>query len=774
MPTRSIQSPGVEFNEIDLAPNQNLPAGTNVLVTGFAPQGPSDEILSVASLGDFEQVYGTPTNAAERYLYHTAKQVFNSPANVFVSRLPYGAGNGDGYGNNYTALVYPVVAIPSLSGETAVTVAQQGTLLTQASAYYFGEPTHVTFTDAVYNSIVAGDFNWSNLVGLSSTSFDDNDIDTLGKAGLILINKAKVSVNENFEGYYVALADNSNFNPATVFDAVTAAFSVDEEFPDGFVQVPDTRLGFDLTSPATTSADYRSGSLSEIIENIPSFNIGGDSFQDTLVVSVFKLRPSVFSKNVTTLEDILSEGFVGSFNPQRKIQDVNGGSPKSFYFQDVVNQGSANIEVLINPNISTKNIWSDTSGDNENPIRSVNVFRGSNHAAEASHVAFLDSAVAYSWFSSADNLYTFGVFTPKVAEFGLKDIGNIPLKLDRVLRLAENDEVLPLDITVDGGLSTIWAVIKADVLPNPSLSAAGIYDDEMFVDTSGLSATDGSVPTDDLYIGWKTVTDQFDTFARVTRKDHVFISDPLRQLFVKGKNQKTLDDKTKNFSQHVYWPLRNLYAGVNTNYTAAYANVARTYDSFTDTNVWVPISGYLAGVFATTDKQVAPWSAPAGLNRGILSNLVDLGINPNQKQRDLLYKINLNPVVFFPRDGFAVYGQKTMQVKPSAFDRINVRRLFLFLEKATLAPTKYFVFEPNSVFTRARLVNTITPVFELAKNTDGLYDYLIICDERNNTPDVIDRNELKVDIYIKPVRTAEYIQVNFYATRTNQDFNELI
>lgn len=774
MPTRSIQSPGVEFNEGDISLTQQLPAGTNVLITGFASQGPSDEILSVASLGDFEQVYGIPTNAAERYLYHTAKQVFNSPANVFIARLPYGAGNGDGYGNNYTALVYPVLPIPSLSGENPTSVAQTGTLLTQASAYYFGEPTHVTFTDAIYQDIVAGNFTWQNLVGLSSTSFDDNDINTLGKAGLIIINKAKLAVNENFEGYYVALADNQNLNPTTTFNSVTAVYSVDEQFPDGFVQVPDTRLGFPLTSPAVTNPAYKSGSLSEIIENIPTFNISGSSFQDTLVVSVFKLRPSVFSKNVTTLEDMLAEGFVGSFNPQRKVQDVNGGQPKSFYFTDVVNSASNDIEVLVNPNISTKNIWSDTSGDNENPIRSVSVFKDVDQVRDPAHTAFLTAAVGYGWLRPANNLYTFSVFTPKVAEFGLKDVGNIPLKLDRVLRLADNAETLPLDITVDGGISTVWAVQNAAVLTNPALSAKGIYDDEMFVDTSGLSATDGTVPTDLLYTSWKTVTDQFTTFAQVTRKDHIFISDPVRHLLVSGKNKKTLDDKTKNFSQHVYWPLRNLYAGVNTSYAAAYANWARTYDSASDANVWVPVSGYIAAVYATTDKQVAPWSAPAGLSRGILNNLVDLAINPNQKQRDLLYKINLNPVVFFPRDGFTVWGQKTLQVKPSAFDRVNVRRLFLFLEKATMAPTKYFVFEPNTVFTRSRLVNTITPVFELAKNTDGVYDYLIICDDRNNPADVIDRNELVVDIYIKPVRTAEFIQVNFYATRTNQDFKELV
>jgi phage tail sheath protein FI len=119
-------------------------------------------------------------------------------------------------------------------------------------------------------------------------------------------------------------------------------------------------------------------------------------------------------------------------------------------------------------------------------------------------------------------------------------------------------------------------------------------------------------------------------------------------------------------------------------------------------------------------------------------------------------------------------GQKTLQKKPTAFDRINVRRLFLALERSTQRTLKYFVFEPNTEATRTRLYNAIEPIFAYAKQTEGLYDFLIVCDDRNNTPESIDNNELIVDIYIKPVRTAEFILVNFIATRTGQDFSELL
>ena len=177
---------------------------------------------------------------------------------------------------------------------------------------------------------------------------------------------------------------------------------------------------------------------------------------------------------------------------------------------------------------------------------------------------------------------------------------------------------------------------------------------------------------------------------------------------------------------------------------------------------------------ANTDSNYQPWVAPAGFRRGVINGITDVALYPKQKQRDQLYKIALNPIAYFPNEGYVVYGQKTMSKIPSAFDRINVRRLFLVLENQTNLVAKNFVFEPNTLFTRTQVKNVLTPIFDNAKNTAGLYDYLLICDERNNTPSVIDDNSLVIDIYIKPVRTAEFILVNFYATRTNQNFSEIV
>ena len=163
-------------------------------------------------------------------------------------------------------------------------------------------------------------------------------------------------------------------------------------------------------------------------------------------------------------------------------------------------------------------------------------------------------------------------------------------------------------------------------------------------------------------------------------------------------------------------------------------------DGFSGEASWVPSSPYAAAAMARTDAVTFPWFAPAGFSRGLISFANDIAVNPNQKQRDELYKANINPIAQFPGSGIVIFGQKTLQKKPSAFDRINVRRLFLALERPTKQLARQFVFEQNSVFTRTRLVNALTPVFERAKNNEGLYDYLIVCDERNNTSAVIDAN----------------------------------
>ena len=1011
---RTIESPGVEINEIDLSLRANLPIGTNILVPGFADEGPTDQIIQVTSRSEFETIFGLPKTPAERYFYHTVTPLFDSPAKVSVYRLPYGTNKGEGFSSNYSALAYPAKGIsistegagasakasvhevalqprssdntyfgaasaslsafqvttpdgtvaeapaltlndpsnkfvfrqydgsnagitvsngsnaipfgfatalsggtdyttnvkyfsggfdkdsgfpldtaeevtldfyrntvlPSVSGAVVaftaagsvsgsnkapfvqVTAADGDNLslfytaassvktkvlggvtqtVTRLSGYpdggagffgntvnldfnenselegstygqvlttyneqvsgnlfVLGKPIHFQLTEAQYNDIQQKKtFDWESSIATSATlsSFGE-----LGKSAMIVLNKGQTSIDDKFQGFYVGAVDNTNLNPATNFDGILSVESVAQSanITSTYTTLPVQRLDFSLSSVSdnnTNTFGQVTDSISETMENVQSFDITDREFDDTISLGLFRLNRSNFSPDTIKLAAGLSEKYVGTFDYHRQVNNPNGGTPESFSLE-TREDGSPNIQIIVNEFLNHKNgsSYLDINGNPTTKIRLGSSKIDSNTSSLDDRITYfqqlsteygattrtqatvLSGAVESAVTSDvlpADSLFALGSYQNS-SNAKTKDLGAIPLKLNRLTDLAEDRDLFDIDLTVDGGLTTINAV--SEYLER---GGQGKY----FDDTVSVSAIDGFYESNILDISdeavafrsdWKTVFDIFANFAEFRRKDHMFIADLPRHLFVQGKNFKTLDDENKNFSLNLMNPLRAMVSVTNTSYAATYANWGQVYDPVLDDQVWAPISGNIAKTMANSDSNFQPWFAPAGFTRGIITGVNDLAIYPKQSQRDQLYNRSINPIAFFPNEGFVTFGQKTLLKKPSAFDRINVRRLFLNLEKATRRTVKFFVFDPNTLLTRTRLVNTIQPIFDNAKNTEGLYDFLIVCDERNNTPEVIDQNELKVDIYLKPVRAAEFILVNFFATRTGVDFNELI
>jgi hypothetical protein len=197
------------------------------------------------------------------------------------------------------------------------------------------------------------------------------------------------------------------------------------------------------------------------------------------------------------------------------------------------------------------------------------------------------------------------------------------------------------------------------------------------------------------------------------------------------------------------------------------------YDRYNDVYRWVPLNGDIAGLCARTDYTNDPWWSPGGLNRGQIKNVVRLSTNPNQTMRDNLYRNSVNPVVTFPGQGTVLFGDKTLLAKPSAFDRINVRRLFIVLEKSIATAAKYQLFEFNDAFTRGQFKNLIEPFLRDVQGRRGITDFLVKCDESNNTGEVIDRNEFIADIFVKPTRSINFITLNFVAARSSIAFSEI-
>jgi hypothetical protein len=919
MATRTINSPGVEIREKDLSLTAPSNVGTTVFIPGFANQGPLDQVIKITTREELDLIYGKPTNSAERYFYYTVNEALNSPANIYTTRLPYGAGAGVGFGSKYSALAYPVrfvtdtlgwvlssnnaslaaatlsasslaftfpsgrtvsVAfssigappLPSLTasdvivtytGVTAPTQTILASLSTQlytavvtsapatsaadifsvttitatdarftlqggtssvktipvftrspftsnttlrtvttnldpfswtsdialsgyagnmGGSYVLGEPTHLEISDTEYNSILDGSgLTWSS-TGASRSTF--TSLSALGQAGLVILNKGQTTIDEQFEGYYVGILDNSNINPGTPYNGIrsikTVNSTVSSIVGNSYLTIPSSTLEFNLSS------DYFTGptdSVSLVLENLAGYDTGTREDDDLLNIGVFKLRKSVFANQATKLDYWLEDGITGSIDYFRTQLNPRGG-PSIPYFISDQDSKSRNVTVLVNDFVSGRlNPATSQSGRTNKRVRALGLNTTTSGEATTglsdTIVPVLSSSIGY-----ADSLFALGAYTNTA--YNVKALGNLPQKIQRALDGVRNDDIYDIDLVAEAGLGTV-NVAKAAFAESTGVDASGVNYDE-FSNTPTLRSYIDSLRTSgDLSITGERVralyTDVFNVFESFCsppydgggRGDCMFIADPLRHIFISGENAKTLDDRVnKNFQRDIYWAIRHQFELTNSSYATSYANWCKIFDNYTGRHVWVPFSGFAASAIANSQAATYPWIAPAGFTRGLVTTSSDLAVNPNQKQRDELYKSGFNPVAFFPAQGQVIYGQKTLLKKPSAFDRINVRRLFLALERPVRKAAQFYVFEPNTVYTRTRLVNTLTPIFERAKATEGLYDYLIVCDERNNTPQVIDNNELIVDIYIKPVRAAEFILVNFYATRTDASFQEIV
>lgn len=211
-----------------------------------------------------------------------------------------------------------------------------------------------------------------------------------------------------------------------------------------------------------------------------------------------------------------------------------------------------------------------------------------------------------------------------------------------------------------------------------------------------------------------------------------------------------------------------------TSYAVADSGWKYQLDKYNNVYRWIPLNADIAGLCVNTDTVRDPWFSPAGLNRGAIKNCVKLAWNPTKTFRDELYKQGVNPVVSLPGQGTVLFGDKTLLSKPSAFDRINVRRLFIILEKAIAQAAKYSLFELNDEFTRAQFVALVVPFLRDIQGRRGITDFKVVCDSTNNTAQVIDSNQFVGDIYIKPARSINYIQLNFVAVGTGVDFTTVV
>jgi hypothetical protein len=291
------------------------------------------------------------------------------------------------------------------------------------------------------------------------------------------------------------------------------------------------------------------------------------------------------------------------------------------------------------------------------------------------------------------------------------------------------------------------------------LSGFDLFEDENQVEVDFLIAPGMTNSTDQA-----TVVNDLVSTAQSLRKDCIVLASPARDDVVNVSTAATA--------------VTNVVATANTftnsSYLVADNNYLKVYDKYNDQYIHIPAASSTAGICAATDLERAPWFSPAGQRRGNYLGITGLAYTPNKSQRDTLYKADVNPIANIPGQGTILYGDKTMLGRPSAFDRVNVRRLFLVLERAIGRAAQQVLFEFNDEFTRAEFVNIVEPVLREVKGRRGITDFRVVCDETNNTPAIVDRNEFIANIFIKPARSINYVTLNFVAVRTGVDFEEVV
>lgn len=356
---------------------------------------------------------------------------------------------------------------------------------------------------------------------------------------------------------------------------------------------------------------------------------------------------------------------------------------------------------------------------------------------------------------------------------------NFLIDMDRCIKFIQNIDEVSIFFVVDAGISTIaqfcdnivWDYYKKDKAFEP-VKGGWItqgYDPEHEQDHE-----DRDIRSLEDVSTWRAVVAKLDEISKEIRKDCMTIIDAPRQLTLEGAAPKIRRSKPTNDWKTVVGDKLRWISGINSSYTAGYYNWLRVTDTFTGKAFWLPPTCKVIGNYMYLNIQNLPWLAPAGFSYGVVTGIHGISHNPSYKEEDEIYLKSWNYIKQYPYEGFVIEGQKTTLTKNSAFNRVNVRTLFLDLERYVYNMSKTFKYTVNNQYTRQQYVQTLATKFNDYKARGGIYDYRIVCDNTNNTPQSIDRNELRASIYIKPAKLIEFILVDFICTKTGTNFDEII
>ena len=705
-------SPGVNVSEIDLTTVVPAVSTTEGAIAGVFRWGPVESRTLVDSETNLAARFGKPTN-------HNAETFFT-------------AANFLSYGNK--------LYVARAANTTANSAANTGGTLHVVRNAIANTSTITEPNDFIVKH--TDDYNTKDTAGTFAT---DTDAKYIAKYPGDLGNSLKVSVCDSATAYkFVANVDSGGGNLSSNTSTITVALGSSNIVFN--VAVGNGSIG-NATSYAGTLVSALT--VGDYIE-VGNSSIG-KQFMKVASLSAITNTSTVATFTVTT-EDVYSLATAYSSNTSayhangQPITGVVNGVNRYWEFfnsVDVAPGTSAYQTNFGNSSIADELHVVVTDEDGKfsgTPGAVLEVFRGLSRATDAKtedgstnfYKDVINQSSNYIWWANARANAT----------------------SNTAINLTASTNLTPLSLSFAGGTD---GLDENNAALSSILTAYDLFASAESVDVSLILAGSTRGGTN----GEQLANYLIDNIAE-KRKDCVVFVSPQRADVVNA-----LGNEATNIVA-----LRNSLR--STSYAVMDSGYKYQYDKYNDLYRYVPLNGDTAGLCVRTDDVRDPWFSPAGFNRGQVKNIVKLAYNPSKADRDVLYKSGVNPVVTFPGQGTVLFGDKTLLSKPSAFDRINVRRLFIVLEKAIATATQFTLFEFNDDFTRAQFRNLVEPFLRDVQGRRGIYDFKVVCDSTNNTGEVIDRNEFIGDIYIKPAKSINFIQLNFVAVRTGVEFSEVV
>lgn len=739
-------SPGVNISEIDLTTVVPAVSSTDAAFAGVFRWGPVGQVVLVDSATTLTNRFGNPTNfnaetffTAFNFLAYSNRLYISRAANVSGATPNVSVSATSGSPNvsmtNTSGLVAGMyvtqtsnssvftpssrLTIQSVTNSTSIVLSQNAAATNSAVTLYFGRPeTSYNALAIEEGSIVA---NLVNQIVTNENAYNakdgtfDSDVLYLAKYPGELGNSLKVSVCDTFSAYASNVASAVDFTYSIGANSISAQFSGTTNAAG--IAVGNSFVVGDKILAGNSSIGYQYLEIASVTvnTNFSSNTLVSISFQDT-----YRLHTQYTSNVVQRYWQY--HNLVDAAPAQSDYVLANGNTAANDELHIVV--------------VDELGKFSGTPGT------VLEVYQGLSRATDA---------------KSNDNTVNY-----------YKDVININSNYvwfgnDRSTAVSNTAVNITSSSSTKPGsfLMTLGSDGYDEANTSAFSAVASAYDMFKSAEDIDISLVLQGKPIGGAGTDYQLANYLIENIAE-TRKDCIVLISPPRSKVLNNSGNETLD--------LVAWRknvISSSYAVIDTGYRYQ-------YDRYNDVYRWTPMNGDIAGLCVRTDSTNDAWWSPAGFNRGAIKNVVKLAFNPNKAARDVLYSNGINPVVTFPGQGTVLYGDKTAQAKPSAFDRINVRRLFIVLEKTISIAAKYSLFEFNDAFTRAQFKNLIVPYLRQIQGRRGITDFYVVCDETNNTPQIIDSNQFVGDIYIKPARSINFIQLNFIAVATGVQFSEVI